>query len=144
METRIHASDIRPVVAKATELGGFCWLEFDQGDNTMAICMPERMTAVAVMIAEAFNAHWNDRRADGVSASDAMPGLGDGSPFPVKGIQQVVGGFVEQMSGEPVSALITFPTGSALRTADAIHLATHLAAITDEDAAQAVEMRDLP
>ena len=117
METRIHASELRPVVAEAKKIGDFCRLDFKQGDNTMMICLPERMAAVAHMIAEAFNAHWNDRRADGVAAAAIMPGLGDVSPF---------------------------PTGSALRTDDAIHLATHLAALTDEDAAQAVEMRDLP
>ena len=117
METRIHASELRPVVAEAKKIGDFCRLDFKQGDNTMMICLPERMAAVAHMIAEAFNAHWNDRRADGVAASPDWDDL---------------------------RAKIGLPTGSALRTADAIHLATHLAALTDEDAARAVEMRDLP
>lgn len=57
METRIFHSDLKPITATRKLIGDNVWLEFDQGDDHMQICLPSRMDAAARMIVEAFNAH---------------------------------------------------------------------------------------
>lgn len=89
METRLFISDLKPATAASKNIGGYVWLDFKQGDDTVSLMMPARMEAVSTMIAEAFNAHMNGgeitRRAQGVLVDDQNSASEKRIAFPTGG-----------------------------------------------------------
>lgn len=117
METTLHHHESRPLTARAIVLKSVdkVYLTFRSADdNEVHIALPHRMSACVAMIVEAFNAHISELKIDPVAAMLESAMRSD-----------------------------EFPTGSAVRTADAIHLAQAFAALTDDDAMDAVEQRGM-
>lgn len=151
METRIFHSDQKPVSATSKLIGDNVWLEFDQGGNHMAICLPARMDAAARMIVEAFNAHIDGgpitRRSQGENPVDVFDAIaretyGDRYQPDPKHLSA---------SREFADQRVAFPTGRAAIAIVAANLATDPGDIlelptgdgpVDLQAARAVEHRN--
>lgn len=110
-------------------VGSFVTLSFKQGAGALRMTLPFHMSACAHMIVEAFNAHMEQPVAEVPTINyDALfgtPTFGDGNgPYDADRVTT------------------PFPTGAATSLGLAVALAANLDA--DEQAAHAVERRDLP
>lgn len=130
METRIFVSDERPATATSKLIGGNVWLEFDQGGDRMAICLPARMDAAARMIVEAFNSHLMGGPITRAAQTGLVPDIKSASGFRV--------GFP---SGGAAIAIVA--ANLATEPGDTIELPTGDGPI-DLAAARAIERRDSP
>lgn len=126
METMIHISDLKPAKCTAKNIGGYVWLEFDQGGDIVSLHLPSRMEAVAAMIADAFNSHMNAgpiaRVAQGEKPEPMFP---IGGALSAKGALAVAAAALGTAPGD----IMELPTGDG---------PIDLAAVS------AVERRDLP
>lgn len=140
METRLFISDIRPAVAEAKNIGGYCWLDIKQGDDTISLMLPFRMMACAAMIADAFNSHMKGdeltKRAQGENPVDVMDrhhGIPAGGALSAEGALAIAA----TLSTDGYATKVEFQGTEPFMTASGME-------ISDRDAAHAVERRDLP
>lgn len=132
MRTTLHHQD-GTITCDVSDHDDFCVLAFRQGGDTMHIHLPRHMSAVVHLMADAFGSNMRPKPIPIQAADDPVDDY-ESTVWPDDYFSVASSKIAETHS------IIPFPSGSARPLAAALTVA----AILDEDAASAVERRDLP